>query len=64
MTIINLKTGKARITKKEPLPKCKLCNTDVDNKGLTGKVNEVSVSFCYMCMTDIIQMMVDKQNNA
>ena len=67
MTIINLNTGKARTTKKEPLPKCDICDTDVDTSGLTGKiltgkVSYIPISFCHICMTGIIQMVMDKQN--
>jgi len=63
MTVINLKTGKARTTKKEPLPKCKICNTDVKvDGGLSGKIGMLLVSFCYICTTGIVQMLMDKQD--
>ena len=62
MTIINLNTGKVRTTKKEPLPKCNVCDTDVDDTGLTGKIGFLPISFCYICTTGIVQMMLDKQN--
>jgi hypothetical protein len=62
MTIINLKTGKVRTTKKEPLPKCEICDTDVDKSGLSGKIGFLPVSFCYICTTGIVQMMMDKQD--
>ena len=62
MAIINLKTGKVRTTKKEPLPKCNVCDTDVDDGGLTGKIGFLPTSFCYICTTGIVQMMMDKKN--
>ena len=62
MTIINLKTGKVRTTKKEPLPKCNICDAKVDKSGLTGKIGFLPISFCYLCMTGIVQMLMDKQD--
>jgi hypothetical protein len=41
MTIINLKTGKVKTTKKEPLPKCEICDTDVDEDGMSGKIGQL-----------------------
>ena len=59
MTIINLKTGKARTTKKEPLPKCKICNTDVNDEGMSGKIGILPISFCSVCKLGIVQMLID-----
>jgi hypothetical protein len=59
MTIINLNTGKARTTKKEPLPKCEICDTDVNQDGMSGNIGMLPISFCGICKIGIIQMLVD-----
>ena len=59
MTIINLKTGKARTTKKEPLPKCEICDTDVDDTGMSGKIGQLPLAFCGICKLGIVQMLID-----
>ena len=59
MTIINLKTGKVKTTKKEPLPKCEICNTDVNEDGMSGKIGQLPISFCNICKIGIIQMLID-----
>ena len=59
MTIINLNTGKARTTKKKPLPKCKICNTDVNDEGMSGKIGELPVSFCGICKIGILKILID-----
>ena len=59
MTIINLNTGKARTTKKEPLPKCKICDTDVNDEGMSGKVGILPISFCDVCKLAIVKMLID-----
>ncbi len=59
MTIINLKTGKVRTTKKEPLPKCEICDTDVREDGMSGVIGRLPLAFCGICKIGIIQMLVD-----
>jgi len=59
MTIINLNTGKVKTTKKEPLPKCEICDTDVKEDGMSGKIGQLPLSFCGICKLGIIQMLVD-----
>ncbi len=59
MTIINLKTGNVRTTKKEPLPKCEICNTDVREDGMSGVIGRLPLAFCGICKIGIIQMLVD-----
>ena len=59
MTIINLDTGKARTTKKEPLPKCKICDTDINDEGMSGKIGILPISFCGVCKLSIVQMLID-----
>ena len=59
MTIINLKTGNVRTTKKEPLPKCEICNTDVKDNGMSGKIGQLPISFCVICKIGIVQMLID-----
>ena len=60
MTIINLKTGKVKTTKKEPLPKCEICDTDVKEDGMSGKIGYLPVSFCGICTLGIVNMLVEK----
>ena len=59
MTVINLKTGNVRTTKKEPLPKCEICNTDVKDNGMSGKIGQLPIAFCGICKIGIIQMLID-----
>ena len=63
MTIINLKTGKARTTKREPLPKCEICDTDVNEDGMSGKIGMLPISFCGICTIGIVNMLVEKGRN-
>ena len=62
MAIINLKTGKVRTTKKEPLPKCHICDTDVKGDGMSGKIGMLPVAFCGICKLGIVQILIDTQN--
>ena len=59
MTVINLKTGKVRTTEKEPLPNCEICDTEVNQDGMSGNVGQLPISFCGICKIGIIQMLVD-----
>ena len=59
MTIINLNTGKVRTTKKEPLPKCEICDTNVDMTGMSGMIGKLPIAFCNICKIGIIQMLID-----
>ena len=59
MTIINLKTGKIKTTKKKPLPKCEICDTDVDDTGMSGKIGQLPLAFCGICKLGIVQMLID-----
>jgi hypothetical protein len=59
MTIINLNTGKVKTTKKEPLPKCEICDTDVKEDGMSGKIGQLPLAFCGICKIGIIQMLID-----
>ena len=61
MTVINLKTGKVKTKKPKKLPKCEICNTDVKEDGMSGKIGMLPISFCYLCMTGIVHMLMDKQ---
>ena len=63
MTIINLNTGKARTTKKEPLPKCEICDTDVNQDGMSGNIGMLPISFCGICTIGIVNMLVEKGRN-
>ena len=59
MTVINLKTGKVKTTKKEPLPKCEICDTDVNDDCMTGNIGQLPLAFCGICKIGIIQMLID-----
>ncbi len=59
MTVINLKTGKVKTTKKKPLPKCEICDTDVDGTGMSGKIGQLPISFCGICKLGIVQILID-----
>ena len=59
MTIINLKTGKVKTRKPKVLPKCEICNTDVKEDGMSGKIGQLPLAFCGICKIGIIQMLID-----
>ena len=61
--IINLKSGEVRTTKKDPLPKCEICDTDVNDDGMSGKIGYLPVSFCGICTLGIVNMLVEKGRN-
>ena len=59
MTVINLKTGKVKTKKPKKLPKCEICDTDVKDDGMSGKIGQLPISFCNICKIGIIQMLID-----
>jgi hypothetical protein len=59
MTIINLNTGKVKTKKPKVLPKCEICDTKVEDDGVSGKIGHLPVSFCGICKMGIIQMLID-----
>ena len=59
MKIINLRTGKVKTKKPKVLPKCEICDTNVEDDGISGKIGYLPVSFCGICKIGIIQMLVD-----
>jgi hypothetical protein len=59
MTIIDLNTGKVKPKKPVKLPKCKICNTDVNDEGMSGKIDILPISFCGVCKLAIVQMLID-----
>jgi len=59
MTVINLKTGKVKPKKLKKLPKCKICDTDVNDEGMSGKIGELPLAFCSVCKLGIVQMLID-----
>ena len=59
MTIINLKTGKVKTKKPKVLPKCEICDTDVKEDGMSGKIGQLPLAFCGICKMGIIQMLID-----
>ena len=54
--IINIKTGKVRTKEPPELPKCEICDTDVDvgRGGLSGEIGRLPVAFCGLCISGII----------
>ena len=62
MTVINLKTGKVKKKKPKKLPKCEICNTDVMEDGMSGKIGQLPLAFCGICKLGIVQMLIDSQN--
>ena len=62
MTVINLNTGKVKTRKPKKLPKCKICNTDVKDDGMSGKIGQLPLAFCGICKLGIVQMLIDSQN--
>ena len=59
MTVINLKTGKVKTKKPKKLPKCEICDTDVKDNGMSGKIGQLPIAFCGICKIGIIQMLID-----
>ena len=59
MTVINLKTGKVKTKKPKKLPKCEICDTDVKDNGMSGKIGQLPLAFCGICKMGIIQMLID-----
>ena len=57
--IINLKSGEVRTKKKKPLPKCEICDTDVNDDGMSGNIGQLPLAFCGICKIGIIQMLID-----
>ena len=59
MTIINLNTGKVKTKKPKKLPKCKICNTKVEEDGMSGMIGKLPVSFCGICKIGILKILID-----
>ena len=59
MTVINLKTGKVKTKKPKVLPKCEICDTDVNEDGMSGKIGQLPLAFCGICKMGIVQMLID-----
>ena len=59
MTVINLNTGKVKSKKPKKLPKCEICDTDVNEEGMSGKIRELPLAFCSVCKLGIVQMLID-----
>ena len=59
MTVINLNTGKVKSRKPKVLPKCEICDTDVREDGMSGKIGQLPIAFCGICKLGIIHMLVD-----
>ena len=59
MTVINLNTGKVKSKKPKKLPKCEICDTDVKDNGMSGKIGQLPIAFCGICKMGIVQMLID-----
>ena len=59
--VINIHTGKV-VKETEPpvLPKCEICDTDVKEDGMSGKIGHLPLAFCGICKIGIIQMLIDE----
>ena len=62
MKIINLRTGKVKTKKPKVLPKCEICDTNVEDDGISGKIGYLPVSFCGICTLGIVNMLVERGN--
>ena len=62
--IINIHTGDLKETKKPKPVFCELCGTDIYKMsgGVKGKIGQLPVAFCQVCVTGIIQIIVDSKN--
>ena len=63
--IININTGEVREGKKKPKPVfCELCGTDINTipGGVKGKIGQLPVSFCGICVTGIVNILMEYQN--
>tara|TARA_Y100001963_G_C6644194_1_gene382490 strand:- start:312 stop:512 length:201 start_codon:yes stop_codon:yes gene_type:complete len=63
MKIINLKTGKVKDNKPKPVF-CELCDTDIHSMpgGVQGKIGQLPVAFCGICITGIVNILMENQN--
>jgi len=57
--IINIHTGEVRTKELPPLPKCEICDTDVNEEGMSGKIGMLPISFCGVCKLGIIKILMD-----
>ena len=64
--IININTGEVREGKKKPKPIfCELCGTDINEirGSVKGKIGQLPVSFCGICITGIINILMENQHD-
>ncbi len=62
--IINIHTGEERTHESPKPPECNICSFEVDKKngGVTGKMGMLTVSFCHVCITGIIGMLMENND--
>jgi len=60
--IINIHTKEERTHEPPELPKCEICSYEVNVNagGISGNIGRLPISFCSMCISSIIGMLVDK----
>ena len=60
--IINIKTGVERTIEPPKLPKCEVCDVDVEERfgGIIGDIGKLPVAFCGVCISGIVKMLVDR----
>ena len=62
--IININTGEERETKKSKPVFCEICDTDINKipGGVNGKIGQLPVAFCGICVTGIVNILMEYQN--
>ena len=60
--IINLKSGEVKDNKPTPAF-CEICDTDIHTipGGVQGKIGQLPVSFCGICITGIVNILMTHQ---
>jgi hypothetical protein len=63
--IININTGEVREGNEKPKPVfCELCGTDIKTilGSIQGKIGQLPVAFCGVCVTGIVNMLMEYQS--
>ena len=62
--IININTGVVRETAEVKPVFCELCGIDINTipGGVQGKIGQLPVAFCGVCVTGIVNILMEHQN--